>query len=641
MTLQLEDEAGKRLAKIIEEDKIHVITEGLPNPPQDIGSWIESRSITLWGKAFKDFFGASGTFTKGQPFLNQSETEKALKRAILRYFWRELLPKGAIQRRDIPNRFNKWVDNSSSECIFTDYQKRHYNRPHLLQCPWYVELRENEKCPGDERAYKAQCEKFVEDQGDDSEHGEDDDVLGGVGDENLSEKQKKRIHDKNAKLEARLKEREDKKIAKEADKKLKRDTTAQNREIAKEIVKHGPEKVLSQLGLSPSGSSMPTSSAQLPSQTVYTIPVVDLHHGMASVEIINDSASGILKLFDDLAEGDEPPCWERIRKFISDNRRTKKRYFKGVEGDDPVVDLIIFDVPEGLPVPGLGNHGDVPVWNRLQRQVGTSGKEEAPWIQAAFAFADQFIEDNGAVLVFYPDSKFISNEILSWAEWGNFVEEAKWFAINGLPLTIPDHPIRTHKCFMVKCFVRKENIHEEIPKSNFRFHDRKELASQGIKLSSDGHITNNITAGSLTIRSDNGTPWRGAREKSENLLQALIDLCTQEDDIVMDLTASTGIFSLPHLQPLYFHTQHWMLYLLTTTTLILGASIRACQCLHRHVIALESDKPLYEEVLLPLLPPTEVQSGKVPKPSPPNAKKRFADFDDEPEKKSAPKRSCK
>ena len=36
-----------------------------------------------------------------------------MKRVILRYFWRELVVKGAIDRKDIPQRFKKWVDVSS------------------------------------------------------------------------------------------------------------------------------------------------------------------------------------------------------------------------------------------------------------------------------------------------------------------------------------------------------------------------------------------------------------------------------------------------------------------------------------------------------------------------------------------------
>lgn len=143
---------------------------------------------------------------------------------------------------------------------------------------------------------------------------------------------------------------------------------------------------------------------------------------------------------------------------------------------------------------------------------------ESSWIKAHFEFAMQFLQDDGALIVFYPDSKFISNELISWAEWANFQEEAKWFAINGLPLTIPDRYPREHKTFMVKCFIKMENAEEGVPRSKFQFHDRAELGAQGIKLSTDGHCTNLITADSLTYNSETGLPFRGPREKTSNFL---------------------------------------------------------------------------------------------------------------------------
>ena len=72
----------------------------------------------------------------------------------------------------------------------------------------------------------------------------------------------------------------------------------------------------------------------------------------------------------------------------------------------------------------------------------------------------------------------------------------------------------------------------------------------------------------------------------------------------------------------------------------LGSSIRACKNINRHVIAFEDDNVLYKEVLLPLIPqPDEVQSEQATLPPPKN--KRPLEDDDEPEKKTAPKRSCK
>jgi hypothetical protein len=73
-----------------------------------------------------------------------------------------------------------------------------------------------------------------------------------------------------------------------------------------------------------------------------------------------------------------------------------------------------------------------------------------------------------------------------------------------------------------------------------------------------------------------------------------------------------------------------------------GASIRACRSLNRHVVALEPELELYEEVLLPLIPASEeVDSESRRDPSPTQHKKRSTHFDDEEvEKKSAPSVFC-
>lgn len=72
----------------------------------------------------------------------------------------------------------------------------------------------------------------------------------------------------------------------------------------------------------------------------------------------------------------------------------------------------------------------------------------------------------------------------------------------------------------------------------------------------------------------------------------------------------------------------------------LGASIRACKALYRHIIALEVDTSLYQEVFVPLLPPLDEEEDS--RPLLPIVKKRVASkHDDEPEVKKAPKRTCK
>ena len=226
------------------------------------------------------------------------------------------------------------MDVFSSEYIFSDYQKKKFGRPHLLQCPWYLELKENERCLGEERALKASCDNMMQQlEAENLVHIEED--ASEVGDDNsISDKQRKKLADKKAKVETRLKEKEEKKKGKEEEIKLKKEVAARNKELAKLVLKEGPEKLLSYVGISPSGSSMPAiitplvsqvplSVAHFPSQTVYTIPCSQLDDIESGIEIINDSLSGILDLFDDVTESDEPKIWRSMKAWIKDHQGKK------------------------------------------------------------------------------------------------------------------------------------------------------------------------------------------------------------------------------------------------------------------------------------------------------------------------------
>ena len=113
---QLEEEGGKLFAKIIEEDKIQL--SGNIHNVQLIERWIEKWSLFLWKRAFRDIFSKGSSFSKKAEFLSLAETEKALRRTVMRYFFCELVPMHAIQRLDVPARFAKWSDLSSSNCVF-------------------------------------------------------------------------------------------------------------------------------------------------------------------------------------------------------------------------------------------------------------------------------------------------------------------------------------------------------------------------------------------------------------------------------------------------------------------------------------------------------------------------------------------
>ena len=102
----------------------------------------------------------------------------------------------------------------------------------------------------------------------------------------------------------------------------------------------------------------------------------------------------------------------------------------------------------------------------------------------------------------------------------------------------------TIKYSMAKLFVWTENIgndHEDnYPCSNFFFNQQKELLAQGIDLSNDNIIKNVVTVENLILCAGTGFPWRSGREKSVNHFQTLVDLCSEEEDIILDLTAAIG-----------------------------------------------------------------------------------------------------
>ena len=69
----------------------------------------------------------------------------------------------------------------------------------------------------------------------------------------------------------------------------------------------------------------------------------------------------------------------------------KARSLDGKVCRDPLVDLIVYDCPENLPVP-LISEDKVPSWNSDPTFEG---------IQNVFQFAEENLQDNGCLLVFH------------------------------------------------------------------------------------------------------------------------------------------------------------------------------------------------------------------------------------------------
>ena len=74
----------------------------------------------------------------------------------------------------------------------------------------------------------------------------------------------------------------------------------------------------------------------------------------------------------------------------------------------------------------------------------------------------------------------------------------------------------------------------------FSFQPIEELEALGIDVSIDDVLHNLVMKESQLM--NGSTPWRGAREKDPLLVQMLIESTTSFGDLVMDCTASTGMF---------------------------------------------------------------------------------------------------
>ena len=315
---QLEEEAGKLYDLIMVEDQITLSSAADSIVP--IQRWIEKWSLVLWKRAFREFFSRNSTFSKKVEFLSQANTEKAMKRAVMRYFFRELLPAGAIQRISLPSRFSKWIDTSSSECVFRLEQRRNFKRPHLMPCPWYIELARSDSCPSEEVALRASCKQqvLIEGETDPSLEAVED-----IADDARTERERAKAASKLAKAQAKEKEQEEKRLAKEQKREERKKETEERRQLGLKVKKLGLKKVLEDEGISISRSSRPTSSTPVsatPGSTyTYSIRTFDKHVSNSEVLVVNSGPDDILGAFKKLPEGAQPDAWLQISEFIRSN----------------------------------------------------------------------------------------------------------------------------------------------------------------------------------------------------------------------------------------------------------------------------------------------------------------------------------
>ena len=110
-----------------------------------------------------------------------------------------------------------------------------------------------------------------------------------------------------------------------------------------------------------------------------------------------------------------------------------------------VVDLILADIPENLPVPGISApFTSVPPWN--MRPKG--------YVESIFEFGDVYLHDDAAILLFHCDDQALYSEVEEAADQYNFRLCKDWWGINDIALASPKFPSSTVRyLFYCNCFI--------------------------------------------------------------------------------------------------------------------------------------------------------------------------------------------
>lgn len=133
------------------------------------------------------------------------------------------------------------------------------------------------------------------------------------------------------------------------------------------------------------------------------------------------------------------PFLYRCLQHVAD----KDRSYKGALNKQPCVDLMIVDMLEGLPVPGLSIPAtSIPRWNH----------ESTEWLQPIFDFADQHVQDDGALIIIHPFRLPTKSKILGYCESYGFEVRKEWWGMNRLHLAKPENPSLTVR-IVLKYFV--------------------------------------------------------------------------------------------------------------------------------------------------------------------------------------------
>lgn len=97
-------------------------------------------------------------------------------------------------------------------------------------------------------------------------------------------------------------------------------------------------------------------------------------------------------------------------------------------------DLVVVDIPEGLPVPGISSPPTaIPYWNVYIESH----------LEAVFEFAHYYLHGNAPLLILMPESPAIRAEVQTYARTYDFKIFKDWWGFNSLRLASPKDPSTT------------------------------------------------------------------------------------------------------------------------------------------------------------------------------------------------------
>ena len=251
--------------------------------------------------------------------------------------------------------------------------------------------------------------------------------------------------------------------------------------------------------------------------------------------------------------------------FKSKVGASREFFFSGKVLQKPVVDLILANYPDGLPIPGVSKFStQVPTWN----------KQVQNFIKFTIGFCRGYLHDDGALLLFILDSVQVKKEVLSYLYNNNLEVKEEWTIVNSLHLIHPMHnskrvsisnhfplfnfsylhelnhitnslkPIVDVQTLKFKAIVLARSFSTPLVRQPKEFVISSSNKFHNVDLANDDVLFNIVTANTALKCKDSDTFWKGFMEKAVSMLQLLISGLSFPGGIICDLSVGTSMTNL-------------------------------------------------------------------------------------------------